>query len=119
LAHCPSDDDIKPQKSKTYPLSDNTHQNSQTQVSKSFFSDQTTTILESFEGANSSLACSRGKVSRVIECRTSRQWETHADFGFLWTTEFWGHNFGSRHSKRSIKGSIDADDHVVFTKCLR
>ena len=25
-----------------------------------------------------------------------------------------GHNFGSRHAGRSIKGSIDAGDHVVF-----
>jgi len=31
---------------------------------------------------------------------------------------FWGHNFSSRHARRSIKGSIDADDHVVSTKIL-
>jgi len=46
---------------------------------------QTRTLHESFEGSNSSLAFfSR----RVIASRTSRQWETHAVFGFLYTTGF-------------------------------
>jgi len=26
---------------------------------------------------------------------------------------FLGHNSGSRHAKRSMKGSTDADDHLV------
>jgi len=30
-----------------------------------------------------------------------------------------GHNFGSRHARRSNKGSIDAGDHLVFKKRLR
>jgi len=29
---------------------------------------------------------------------------------------FLGHNFGSRHARRSSKGSIDAGDHLVFKK---
>jgi len=29
---------------------------------------------------------------------------------------FWGHNFGSRHARRSIKSSIDAEDHLVSKK---
>jgi len=31
---------------------------------------------------------------------------------------FLGHNFGSRHARRSRKGSIDAGDHLVFKKRL-
>jgi len=31
---------------------------------------------------------------------------------------FLGHNFGSRHARRSNKGSIDAVDHVVSKKSL-
>jgi len=31
---------------------------------------------------------------------------------------FLGHNFGSRHFRRSSKGSIDAGDHLVFKKRL-
>ena len=29
-----------------------------------------------------------------------------------------GHNFGSRHARRSIKGSIDAADRLVSKKSL-
>jgi len=31
---------------------------------------------------------------------------------------FLGHNFGSRHTRRSIKGSIDADDRLVSKTSL-
>jgi len=31
---------------------------------------------------------------------------------------FLGHNLGSRHARRSSKGSIDAGDHLVFKKRL-
>jgi len=31
---------------------------------------------------------------------------------------FWGHNFGSRYARRSIKSSIDAGGLVVSTKSL-
>jgi len=50
---------------------------------KCFFSVQTRRLYESFEGSYSSLASSRGELSRVIASYTSRQWETHAfsDFG--------------------------------------
>jgi len=32
--------------------------------------------------------------------------------------EFLSHNFGSRHARRSSKGSIDAGDHLVFETSL-
>jgi len=35
-----------------------------------------------------------------------------SDFGGK--TGFLGHNFGSKHARRSSKGSIDAGDHLVF-----
>jgi len=31
---------------------------------------------------------------------------------------FLGHNFGSRHARRSSKGFIDAGDHLVSKKSL-
>jgi len=31
---------------------------------------------------------------------------------------FLGHNFGSRHAKRSSRGSINAGDHLVFKNSL-
>ena len=52
----------------------------------------------------------------------SRQWETHAfsDFSeFEGKMGFLGHNFGSRHARRSSKGSIDAGDRVVSKNSLR
>jgi len=80
---------------------------------------QTRRFHESFEGSYSSLASSGGELSRII---TSRQWETHAfpDFSeFGGKMIFLGHNFGSRHARRSSKGSTDAGDHLVSTKSLR
>jgi len=80
---------------------------------------QTRRLHESFEGSYSSLASSGGKLSRVI---ASRQWETHAFSDF---SEFGGkmgilsHNFGSRHTRRSSKDSIDAGDCVVSKNSLR
>jgi len=56
--HCPGDDVIKekPKNSRTYSNPDEVHRKSQTQISKFFFSVQTTRLQESFEGLNSSLA---------------------------------------------------------------
>jgi len=56
--HCPGNDNIKekPKNSKTYPNPDDIHRKPQTQISKNFFSVQTTRLHESFEGLNSSLA---------------------------------------------------------------
>jgi len=31
---------------------------------------------------------------------------------------FWGHNFGSRHARRSSKGSINAEDRLVSKTSL-
>jgi len=79
---------------------------------------QTTRLHESFEASNSSLACSHGELSLF---KMPPVGETHAFsaiFGYLCTTGFLGHNFSSRHARRSNKSSIDADDHLVFKKIL-
>jgi len=75
-------------------------------------------LHESFVGSYSSLAPSGGDLSPVIG---SRQWETHAfsvfsEFGGK--MGFLGHHFGSRHARRSSKGSIDAGDNLVFKTSL-
>ena len=51
----------------------------------------------------------------------SCQWESYAfsDFSeFGGKMGFLGHNFGSRHARRSNKGSIDAGDHLVSKTSL-
>jgi len=78
--------------------------------SKIFFSVQTRRLHESFKGSYSSLASSRGELSRVIASYCSCQWEAHAFSEFGGKMGFLGHNFGSRHARRSCKGSIDAGD---------
>ena len=83
-----------------------------------FFSVQTRRLHESFEGSYSSLASFSGELSRVIASYRSRQWETHAFSEFGGKMFFLGHNFGSRHARRSSKGSIDAEDHLVSKKSL-
>jgi len=75
-------------------------------------------LHESFEGLYSLLASSGGELSQVI---ASRQWETHAfsDFSeFGGKMFFLGHNFGSRHARRSSKGSINVGDHLVSNNSL-
>ena len=53
---------------------------------------------------------------RVIASYCSREWETHAFFDFGGKMGFLGQNLGSRHARRSNKGSIDAGDHLVSNK---
>jgi len=77
---------------------------------------QTRRLQESFEGSYRSLAYSSGELSRVIASYCSRQWETHAFSDFGGKMGFLGHNFGSRHTRRSNKSSIDAGDHLVSKK---
>jgi len=79
---------------------------------------QTIRLHESFEAWYSSLSSSSGESSRVIASYCSRQWETHAFFDFRGKMGFLGHNFDSRHARRSSKGSIDAGDHLVSEKSL-
>ena len=55
---------------------------------------------------------------RVIANYTSRQWETHAFSDFEGKMFCLGHNFGSRHARRSSKSSIDAGDYLVSRKSL-
>ena len=99
---------------ETYPHSDDTQRKAQTQV---FFSTnyKTSCVIRGFEYLSIML------LRRVIANRTCRQWETHAFSAIFWfwgKLGFFGHNFGSRHARRSIKGSIDADDHLVSKKIL-
>jgi len=82
-----------------------------------FFFSANQKTSESFEGSNSSLAYSSGELSWVIASYGSRQWATHG-FSDLGVKCFLGHNFGSRHARRLIKGSIDAGDYLVSTKSL-
>jgi len=79
---------------------------------------QTTRLHESFEGSYSSLAYFSGELSRVIASCSSRQWKTHAFSDFGGEMGFLGHNFGSRHARRSSKGSIDAGDCLVSKQSL-
>jgi len=83
-----------------------------------FFLVQTTRLHESFSNVTiSSRSIARSSFS-LAKCR---HWETHAFsavFGILSTTGFFGHNFCSRHVGGSIKGSIDADDHLVSNTIL-
>jgi len=79
---------------------------------------QTRRLQESFEGSYSSLAYSSGELSRVIASYCSRQWETHAFSDFWGKMGFLGHSIGSRHARRSSKGSIDAGDYLVSKKSL-
>jgi len=58
---------------------------------------------------------------RVIVIHASRRWETHAFnaiFSFWGKMRFGGHNFGFRRARRSIKGCIDSDDHLVSKQIL-
>ena len=77
---------------------------------------QTRRLHESFEGSYSSLAYPSEELSRFIASYFSRQRETHAFSDFVGKMGFWGHNFGSRHARRSSKVFIDAGDHLVATK---
>jgi len=76
---------------------------------------QTRRPHESFEGSQASFS---GKLSRVIATYRSRQWETHAFSDCGGKMGFSGHNFGSRHARRSSKSSIDAGGHLVSKKSL-
>jgi len=74
---------------------------------------QTRRLQESFGGSYSSLTYSGGELSWAIASYCSRQWETHAFSDFGGKMGFLGHNFGSRHARRTSMGSIDAGDHLV------
>jgi len=79
---------------------------------------KTRRLQESFEGSYSLLAYSSGELSRVIASYSSLQWETHAFSDFGGKMGFLGHKVGSRHARRSSKGSMDAGDHLVSNKSL-
>jgi len=79
---------------------------------------QTKRLQGSFEDSYSSLAYSSWEFSGLIASYTSRQWETHAFSDFGGKMGLLGHNFGSRHARRSSKSSIDARDHLVSKQSL-
>jgi len=83
-----------------------------------FFSVQIRRLHESFEGSYSLLASVSGELLQVIVSYSNCQWETHAFSDFGGKMGFLGHNFGSRHARRSSKASIDAGDHLVSKKSL-
>ena len=76
---------------------------------------QTRRLHESFEGSYSSLPSSSGELSQFIVVASGRlmHFLQFSDFGAK--RGFLGHNFGSRHARRSSKGSIDAEDLVSKT----
>jgi len=80
-----------------------------------FFSVQTARPHESLDGSNSSLSCSRGELSLSAQAASGRLM-LFLQFSEFGVKCFWGHNFGSRHARRSIKGSIYTDDHLVSKK---
>ena len=49
---------------------------------------------------------------------SSRQWETRAFSDIGGKIGFLDHNVGSRHARRSSKGSFDAEDHIVSQTSL-
>ena len=106
----------QPKKAKTTLFRTPPTQNPKPESKMFFF--QCRRLHESFEGSYSSLASSGGELSRVIASYCSRQWETHAFSEFGGKMGFLAHNFGSRHARRSSKGSIDAGDHLVSKKSL-
>jgi len=79
---------------------------------------QTRRLHESFEGSYSSLASFSAELSRATVAASGRlmHFLQFSDFG---AKCFLGHNFGSRHARRSSKGSIDAGDRVVSNNSLR
>jgi len=80
---------------------------------------QTRRLHESFEGSYSSLASSSAEVSWATVDASGRlmHFLQFSDFGGKMGCL--GHNFGSRHARRSSKGSINAGDHLVFKNSLR
>jgi len=80
---------------------------------------QTRRLHESFEGSYSSLASSSAELSRATVAASGKlmHFLQFSDFGGK--MGFLGHNVGSRHARRSSKGSIDAGDRVVSKNSLR
>jgi len=79
---------------------------------------QTTSLHGSFEGSNSSLSCSRGKLSLSAQATSGRLMLYLQFSDFKGEMELLGRNFGSRHARGAIKEWIYADDHLVSKKDL-
>ena len=103
---------------KTYTHSDDTHRKPQTQISSFFFQCK----LQYFTGL------SRVRIALYHVLAASYRYPRKppvgnsfffAIFWFWGKMGFWSHNFGSRHSRRSIECCIDADDHLVSKNSLR
>jgi len=80
---------------------------------------QTRRLHESFEGSYSSLASTSAELSRAAVDASGRlmHFLQFSDFGGK--MGFVGHNFGSRHARRSSKGSINVGDHLVSKNSFR
>jgi len=76
---------------------------------------QTRTLHESFEGSKSSLACSRGELSRAAPAASGRL----VQFLDFWAQRgFWAITLVLDMARRSIKSSVDANDYLASKKSL-
>ena len=107
----------KPKIIKAYPNPEDIHPKPQTQISKVFFSVQTTRFHESFDDLNTSLALASGELSPATQAVSGRLTLFLHFFDFCAQWGFWD-NSGCRHARRSIKCSKDADDRLVSNQSL-
>jgi len=79
---------------------------------------QTRRLHESFEGSDSSLASFSAELSQATVSASGKlmHFLQFSDFGGK--MGFLGLNFGSKHARKSSKGSIYAGDHLVFKNSL-
>jgi len=79
---------------------------------------QTRRLHESFEGSDSSLASFSAELSQATVSASGKlmHFLQFSDFGGK--MGFLGHNFGSKHARKSSKGSMYVGDHLVFKNSL-
>jgi len=85
---------------------------------KFLFAVWTASLHESFEGLNSSLGFSNGKLWPYPKGVLFNPWFPFVGVEILTTFWFWWHNFWSRYAIRSIKVSKDSYDSLVSKKNL-
>jgi len=108
----------KPRKAKHTPTVTTSTKNPKNKCWKFIFSVWTTRLHESFEDLNSSLAYAAGELSLVEIAISGRLTFFSAIFIFLLKMGFLTHNSGYRYVGRSIKGSKDVGDRLVYKNIL-
>ena len=103
----------QPKKAKTTLFLTPPTENPEPKSKMFFFSVQTRRLHESFEGSYSSLASSSAELSRATVDASERLMHFLQFSDFAGKMGFLDHNFGSRHARRSSKGSINVGDHLV------